>query len=353
MMQHDLAVSVIIPSFNRRESLRVAIDALDQQDCASSEYEVIVVDDGSDDGTAEMLHRLAQSLRYRLVVLRSDRSGPGLARNRAIGIARGEVLLFTDSDCIPDTTWISALAGLVRTTGSPVGGKIEVGTDARWSAQIVNCIMNSWLGGFGKRWRIFGLVPGYRLRTMNAGVLRASAESVGRFRCTAGCYGEDTEFGEALERQGMLLHHCDAAVVVHEESRKLPDHICEAFAKGAALAKLTWSGVVRMRGVYCVPVMLVALLAWMAWNLAIHRALSLWSIAATLTYLGVLYFYAIGSAWKLRSIVPVVLLPAVAVSLHVSYGVGVILGSLGLRTPAKGVNAPVLRGSSFARRLPD
>ena len=342
-MLNDITVSVIIPSFDRRDSLRVALHSLNRQTYPPSQYEVIVVDDGSHDGTAQMLRSLKTGLRYRLVVLRSSRSGPGHARNLAIAAAHGEILLFTDSDCIPDPSWISFLSKAAGTTNSAAGGRIEVTDEATWVARMVNYVLNCWLGGFGMRWRAFGFVPGYRLRTMNAAVLRTAAESVGGFQCSAGCYGEDTELGEALERQGYVLHHCDAAVVVHQEDRTPLDYCGEALAKGMALARLVRRRSIRLRGIYVGPVALVGLLAVSSVNLIGQGELAEWQVVPMLAYTVVVQAYGIKAVRKLGSVVPLFLLPIVACALHVSYGLGVLLGFAGLGPPAKGVRAPSLK----------
>ena len=96
-------ISVVIPTYNRRRMLRDAISSvMAQRDVA---LELIVVDDGSTDGTWEDLHRgeLAQVIaaapgNCRVDVERTTRRGPAAARNRGAGLARGDYLAFLDSD---------------------------------------------------------------------------------------------------------------------------------------------------------------------------------------------------------------------------------------------------------------
>jgi hypothetical protein len=84
--------SVIIPTYNRADLLREALDSLFAQ--TFTDYEVIVVDDGSTDDTANFLSTLGDRVR----VFRQKNQGPGAARNLGIANARGEFVAFLDSD---------------------------------------------------------------------------------------------------------------------------------------------------------------------------------------------------------------------------------------------------------------
>src|SRR5688500_4751206 len=92
-------VSIIVPTYERCEGLRRLLGALAAQSCALDLFEVLVVDDGSTDGTRDMLAGLA--LPYRLHVLAQPNQGPGAARNRGVGHANGELVLFLDDDMVP------------------------------------------------------------------------------------------------------------------------------------------------------------------------------------------------------------------------------------------------------------
>jgi glycosyltransferase involved in cell wall biosynthesis len=98
-----MLISVIVPTYNRKNVLRHVLLALINQDVNS--YEVIICDDGSNDGTKEMIEQLKNEykLPYELLYQHQEHIGfrAGQARNMGIKIARGEKLLFIDHDVIP------------------------------------------------------------------------------------------------------------------------------------------------------------------------------------------------------------------------------------------------------------
>ena len=95
-------VSVIIPTYNRKDILELVLRSLAQQTYPSERYEVIVVDDGSDDGTDGLAKQMSHAVPYALRYLRQERQGArsARARNLGMGAASGEVLLFLDSDIV-------------------------------------------------------------------------------------------------------------------------------------------------------------------------------------------------------------------------------------------------------------
>ncbi|WKZ32623.1 MAG: GNAT family N-acetyltransferase [Thermodesulfobacteriota bacterium] len=87
-----MRVSIIIPTYNRARLVCLAIDSILAQDY--TDYEIIVVDDGSTDGTSKALEKYSGSIRY----IRQENRGFGAARNRGLAEAKGEYLAFLDSD---------------------------------------------------------------------------------------------------------------------------------------------------------------------------------------------------------------------------------------------------------------
>jgi glycosyltransferase involved in cell wall biosynthesis len=105
MSQEWPFVSVVVPTYNRASVLRRCLEALTAQEYPGR-LEIIVVDDGSTDGTPQVVEEFAsRGVRY----LRQANRGPAAARNRGIFAAGGEIIAFTDDDCLPPPDWVSRL----------------------------------------------------------------------------------------------------------------------------------------------------------------------------------------------------------------------------------------------------
>jgi len=92
--------SVIVPAYNAVSTLDGCLNALLNQSISKERYEVIVVDDGSTDRTADQVKN------YPVRYLYQKNRGPATARNAGVKEAIGHIVLFTDSDCVPDARWI-------------------------------------------------------------------------------------------------------------------------------------------------------------------------------------------------------------------------------------------------------
>jgi glycosyltransferase involved in cell wall biosynthesis len=116
-------VSVVIPVFNDRDRLADCLTALHRQTWPAERLEIIVVDNGSADDPAKLADRFPR-VRWE----RETRPGSYSARNRGIRVSTGDILAFTDSDCMPRPRWIcEGVRGFSRTSKTGlVGGGIDM-----------------------------------------------------------------------------------------------------------------------------------------------------------------------------------------------------------------------------------
>ncbi len=106
-----LKYSIVVPAYNAQKTIKECLTALFRQTVETKDYEVIVVDDGSIDLTGS----IARGFPVKLI--RQDNKGPASARNNGARQAKGEIILFTDSDCVPENNWIEEMALPFRDKG--------------------------------------------------------------------------------------------------------------------------------------------------------------------------------------------------------------------------------------------
>jgi glycosyltransferase involved in cell wall biosynthesis len=143
----DPVVSIVMPAFNRERFIAAAIDSVLAQTFTS--WELLIVDDGSRDGTAAIADRYAERDASRIQVIRQPNSGVTVARNTAIRRARGRYIAFLDSDDLwvpdkldrqvaafqahPDAAFIYTGYLLVDAEGRPIR---TVRPESRWQGDI-------------------------------------------------------------------------------------------------------------------------------------------------------------------------------------------------------------------------
>lgn len=206
-------VSVIVPHFNDHERLRSSLQALSEQDYPSDRYEIIVVDNNS---TKPLDAVEADFPEVRFSVERER--GCGMARNHGVDIAKGEIVAFTDSDCIADSGWISnATKPLVKGGGADVvGGDIRLfskdqdnPTDVELFEQVFAFRQKSYIHNKN-------FTAGASLITR-----RDVYEHVGP--CLNGNFPEDKEWGNRAFNMGYRLAYVPGAVTYHPARREWAD----------------------------------------------------------------------------------------------------------------------------------
>lgn len=128
-----MQVSVIVPVYNGEHTLRGCLDALVAQDASGIDVEVLVVDNGSTDGTWELINSYGAPIRG----LQETRlRGSYAARNTGIAASRGQIVAFTDADCVPNSHWLERLvAGFDDPRVGCVGGQV-IGLPPRTAAEV-------------------------------------------------------------------------------------------------------------------------------------------------------------------------------------------------------------------------
>jgi glycosyltransferase involved in cell wall biosynthesis len=220
------AVSIVVPTRNRRASLRAALEALLPKD-GGGDVELLVVDDGSSDGTAADLAALAET--GRIVHLQSDGVGPAAARNAGIARARAPVIALTDDDCVVPPGWALGLAQRLLATGAAaVGGRVVAAAEADRPDRLCQAITNGFLFAFDR-----DAVDAVFLTSNNVAYRADALREVGGFdHAFRQAGGEERELNARLLARGWRLVYAPDIVVTHRPALTWRGFLAQQFVYG-------------------------------------------------------------------------------------------------------------------------
>ena len=196
--------SIVIPTYNRKPILEKCIQALENQVITDSnlisDYEIIIVDDGSTDETISWLKQKAfPHLRW----FQQDHQGPATARNLGVEKANGEIIVFIDSDLVVTETFLQAHAHALH---SSIDRAFTYG-------RVINT--SNFENPTAEPYKLTDFSAAY-FATGNVAIHRQWLEKAGLFDPQFQLYGwEDLELGVRLKKLGLKLIKCPDAVGYH------------------------------------------------------------------------------------------------------------------------------------------
>jgi glycosyltransferase involved in cell wall biosynthesis len=211
-------LSVLIPTYNRKDVLRKALVAYCSQSAQQEILEIFVVDDGSTDGTESAVVQFNEGSSVPVHYFRQDHRGAGAARNLAIREARGALLLFTDDDVIPSPTLVEEHLKWHLANPDPC---VAVLGPVPWHPDVHPTPFMNWLVRGGPMLNLRECLKRGELGFVYfaTGNLSAKAEFLrknGVFDEDFRAYGyEDLELGYRLARRGLRLLYNPSAVGYH------------------------------------------------------------------------------------------------------------------------------------------
>ena len=202
-------LSVVIPTYNRLPILQKCLQALEQQrlEAPISAYEVVLVDDGSTDATVSWLQEHAGAFPH-VRLVQQDHGGPAEGRNRGVDHARGDVIVFIDSDLVVTDGFLLAHARRLEQSWQERGDRLCFTYGA-----VINTA--NFDDPTSEPHKLRDLSWAY-FATGNVAIDRQVLERSGLFDTRFRLYGwEDLELGERLRRMGVVLVRCPEAVGYH------------------------------------------------------------------------------------------------------------------------------------------
>jgi len=210
-------VSVVIPTHNNRAVLERSLRALRAQDCPPDRYEIVVLDDGSDDGTEAMVRALRSPVQ--ITYHWQPNRGRAAARNAGSRLATAPVLLYLDSDIIAQPDLLSRHYAYHAASSGPIGVQ---GRTLVHPASKITLFMKSkeLLPDLTLRRR--GNLSPYHVITRNLSIRAEDLWAVGGFDESFPGYGwEDIELGLRLHARGVRFVYDPNALGYHDEVETL------------------------------------------------------------------------------------------------------------------------------------
>ncbi len=214
----SIRVSIVVPTWNRRDTLAHVLPTLLSQSCGPSACEILVCTRESTDGTAELISSFGAP---NLELVHAEAPGRSGARNAGIRRARGPLVLFTDADILADPRLVeNHLAAHERHGRCAVVG---------WEVQVDSLVQHREMAQHPERRTELHRPTTHRLSwlfflTGNASVPRDAVEKAGGFDDSFTGYGhEDLELGYRLQRAGLPIIYYPAAVNYHWHPHSLDE----------------------------------------------------------------------------------------------------------------------------------
>lgn len=214
-------ISVVVPAYNAQETIGKCLDCLQGQDYDKDQYEIIVVNDGSTDNTVEIIER------YEVMLHSQQNQGPAAARNMGAQLARGEIILFTDSDCSPNPQWLSEMV-------TPFEDPEIVAVKGAYITDSKTLISKLAQLEFEERYIMLTKAGKTdMIDTYSAGVRRDAFLALDGFDTSfPTANNEDTEFSYRLAELGKKMVFNGKAIVSHEHAESFRDYCRTKFYRG-------------------------------------------------------------------------------------------------------------------------
>jgi len=235
MKKQKPLISVIIPALNSERTIKQCIKSLIQQSLKKKEYEIIIIDNGSTDKTLGILDNYKKKIK----ILKESKKGSYNARNKGIRNSQGNIIAFTDSDCIADKNWLLNIRKAFSNKEIKiVGGHIE--------ALEKNSYIRKYCNRFGHAQDLHFKSKKPCFATSNMAVRKTEIKKVGLFNPTLKS-GGDFELCHRIIKSKLEITYEPNAIIKHSYTNSLIEFIERyyRYGKGQGMIKKKYKKIIR------------------------------------------------------------------------------------------------------------
>ena len=215
-------ISVIVPSYNSEKTISCCLDGLLNQTISSDQYEIIIVDDASEDDTRAVVQSYS-NIRY----IKIPHGGPSVARNVGAKAAVGDILVFTDADCVPSKDWLRCMT-------LPFQDSDIIGLKGAYRTHQIEIVPRFVQIEYESKYKRLLKLPSIDFIDTYSAAYRKEIflENNGFDTSFTVASVEDQEFSFRLSRKGYRMVFVPSAIVYHLHDRNLREYFHRKFNIG-------------------------------------------------------------------------------------------------------------------------
>ncbi len=252
--------SFIIASYNRLEEIRELLNSAESLDFDPAEFEIIISDDGSKDGTGDFVQNYMSGKGLQLKYIHQENKGPGEARNHGMKNAKGEYFIFVDSDCMFPPDYLKCLdQHLQKEPLDAFGGPDTCHPSFSPLLKAINYSMTSFIGTGGTRGSKKSISKKFYPRSFNMGIRREIFETLGGMGGLR--HGQDMEYSSRIYNHGYKVGLVPDAFVYHKRRTSIRRFFKQVFNWGVTRINLGNIDKAMLKPVHFLPALIVTGLA--------------------------------------------------------------------------------------------
>lgn len=286
--------SIIVAVYNRLDEVKELLATAEQLDFNFADFELLFVDDGSNDGFKEFIDAYTQSSSLQIRTIYQQNQGPGIARNNGMQNASSDYFIFVDSDCMLPPHWLKEIdQSLEKNKWDAFGGPDTAHSSFSPMIKAINYSMTSFIGTGGTRGSKKSVGKFYP-RSFNMGIAKKVFDKIGGMNLLR--HGQDMDYSMRIYKAGFKVGLIAEAFVYHKRRTDLYKFFKQIFNWGVARINLGTSYKELLKPVHFFPAIIVIAYFTLAilslfyplflylflWTLIAHTAVSIFAFFQSL-----------------------------------------------------------------------